>query len=762
MKSAKKANIQIAPKEAREAEDRTILTLVFLVSGVCGLLSFLGAMRGVAYSGALVYPTAAAVCLFLWFFRYRGRIAFLLGVLAVILGCVIAAFALMDTLWSQLLHLAASLSGDAELEQMNVTELAVLISALLSLFLFVMELLVKGHLTLYLLSTALLLLSPFIGVRLTAGGLLLTILFQGSFWAIQVRPVRRGRKNVVFSGGRGVQKRAAAAAGTLLVAAFLPACLLVSLFSEQFYDSVYDAEGFVYRSLSNLSGRASEPITGGVISRANNYRTGAAHLELTSSSRPTQTLYLRGFGGGIYTGGDWIRSSDEALFENMETAWEWNDSIASVYYSMYFVMNQNTLVDTPPTPVSLTIRHSGGVYGNAYVPYYSQRQRSWGGYGGSGSGTDGYTYRFYEQKDMHIDWKNVDEPFEEARDRYLTLQKAYMAEIQTAYTLVPAELLPRLTKLVEEHPLDDLNDITAFILYTLHSNTVYTLTPGWAPLNEDIVEYFVFEGQRGYCVHFAAAASLMYRLYGVPARYATGYMVSPDAFTLQEDGNWTATATDEDAHAWAEIFLPEYGWTPVEVTPASDGSIAASYPGFDRLEFDRRLMEHRWNMDIPSLPTRSEAYPDKETDVFFPVPEFDLAAHRDLLLIAGVCLGYSLLLLPFFLDYRRMRRRAMMKTMSCRMIFTRLLALLQYCNKLEGVSGTEPDFAERLSASVPALPLEDAMAFTEQVKAAAYGPDGGGYEDCGLALRIYRDAAEALYRELPWYRKLVFRLIKAF
>ena len=48
MKSAKKANIQIAPKEAREAEDRTILTRVFLVSGVCGLVSFLGAMRGVA------------------------------------------------------------------------------------------------------------------------------------------------------------------------------------------------------------------------------------------------------------------------------------------------------------------------------------------------------------------------------------------------------------------------------------------------------------------------------------------------------------------------------------------------------------------------------------------------------------------------------------------------------------------------------------------------------------------------------------------
>ncbi len=68
----------------------------------------------------------------------------------------------------------------------------------------------------------------------------------------------------------------------------------------------------------------------------------------------------------------------------------------------------------------------------------------------------------------------------------------------------------------------------------LQSHASYTLTPGRAPVNQDIVEYFLFENHEGYCVHFASAATLMYRLYGIPARYASGYAVEPSAFTQQE------------------------------------------------------------------------------------------------------------------------------------------------------------------------------------------------------------------------------------
>ena len=62
----------------------------------------------------------------------------------------------------------------------------------------------------------------------------------------------------------------------------------------------------------------------------------------------------------------------------------------------------------------------------------------------------------------------------------------------------------------------------------------------------------------------------MYRLYGIPARYAAGYAVSPEEFSPQEDGSFRAVLTDGQAHAWAEIYVDEAGWIPVEMTPPAE------------------------------------------------------------------------------------------------------------------------------------------------------------------------------------------------
>ena len=365
--------------------------------------------------------------------------------------------------------------------------------------------LIKSHLVLYLLTTGLLLLSPLWGVWAGVGEILLVALFQAAFWAMKIAELVH--KRGVFRGKRNLSGKSSITTGLILVAVFLAVFPLVAAHTEELYGFVYDAEGEAYRTMSRLSGKADELVTGGKIGRGNNYRTGTAHLELVTTAEPSETLYLRGFGGGEYTGGDWIRSSDEALFANIMARPDWQDneiSIANRYYGMYFVMNGSMQgnEDELPETVTLTIRHCNGVYGNAYVPYYSQRSNSWYNYDdyyGYGSQREGYVYRYYEQKDMMIDWENVSEAFEEQRDWYRRLQNAYVEEIQTAYTQVPEALLPRLTKLCQENPQKTLDEITAFILYTLHSNASYTLTPGWAPMNEDIVEYFLFEGGRGYC-----------------------------------------------------------------------------------------------------------------------------------------------------------------------------------------------------------------------------------------------------------------------
>lgn len=99
----------------------------------------------------------------------------------------------------------------------------------------------------------------------------------------------------------------------------------------------------------------------------------------------------------------------------------------------------------------------------------------------------------------------------------------------------------------------------------LSDNASYTLTPGKAPAGRDFTDYFLFENQKGYCVHFATAAVVMLRAMGVPARYAEGYIVTADDYKSAV-GGW-ANVKDYHAHAWVEIYYPGVGWQPFEMTP---------------------------------------------------------------------------------------------------------------------------------------------------------------------------------------------------
>ena len=87
------------------------------------------------------------------------------------------------------------------------------------------------------------------------------------------------------------------------------------------------------------------------------------------------------------------------------------------------------------------------------------------------------------------------------------------------------------------------------------------------PESEDYTEYFLFEQHKGYCVHFATAATLLFRMNDIPARYVSGYLVLPSDFKKNEDGTYTAVVTDERAHAWTEIFEQNIGFHPIEATP---------------------------------------------------------------------------------------------------------------------------------------------------------------------------------------------------
>lgn len=89
----------------------------------------------------------------------------------------------------------------------------------------------------------------------------------------------------------------------------------------------------------------------------------------------------------------------------------------------------------------------------------------------------------------------------------------------------------------------------------------YTLDLPDPPKNRDLVDYFLFDLQEGYCDYYASAMIVMARAVGVPARLASGY--AQGTFDPNTD-HWVVT--EKDAHSWVEVYFEGIGWVEFEPT----------------------------------------------------------------------------------------------------------------------------------------------------------------------------------------------------
>ena len=82
---------------------------------------------------------------------------------------------------------------------------------------------------------------------------------------------------------------------------------------------------------------------------------------------------------------------------------------------------------------------------------------------------------------------------------------------------------------------------------------------------QDYVDQFLFETKAGYCDNFSTSMVVMMRSIGIPARWVKGYAEGRDIGNT-EDGKNIYEITNNDAHSWVEVYVPNVGWMPFEPT----------------------------------------------------------------------------------------------------------------------------------------------------------------------------------------------------
>ena len=320
--------------------------------------------------------------------------------------------------------------------------------------------------------------------------------------------------------------------------------------------------------------------------------TGVDALKVTSVQRPSETVYLRGYIGETYTGNSFEPGAEEN-FQNAAAVWK-TDGDSSIYIqnlpflrTMYYEKQssgENT-GESDSAVNQITVENLNANPEYTYVPYDAFLNDVY-----QISNGDGAVCGQSRQDDIFSCYwrsnaKEILESYRDGKDTSGVLndtEKSYRNFCSTYDLQIPEKGLERLKKECAEAKeenhwgesetgaempdwavADEYEEIRKYVVKRLLRDCSYETDTDKLKDGQDFVETFLYDTKEGYSMHFAAAATMMFRMFGVPARYVTGY------YTDVYENEWT-TVTSDDAHAWVEIYLNGIGWLRDDPTPAAD------------------------------------------------------------------------------------------------------------------------------------------------------------------------------------------------
>lgn len=414
---------------------------------------------------------------------------------------------------------------------------------------------------------------------------------------------------------------------------------------------------FVQSGLSGLlnrydsTGGLAEGRLGGVSSVRPDFET---DLQVTFAPYSYETVYLRAFVGENYADNSWSSFRKQDAFLNSMT--DRLDQEKQADFQNFLSLREAMLLSkyhekqgTYSLYGKMDVTNVGANADYAYMPYYTMDSAVAGLSSSAGiltgSSPLGATipYTYYPMvneiltdeslfaaltpasSNQNISISDLISPSE------FLYEQIYGGYCQTQYCQVPSNLNESLDAVIDEigsteNALDAADKIADYF----NTHYTYSMTPGTTPYNADFIKYFLTRQNRGYCVHFASAGTMLLRRMGYPARYVEGYVIdsadiangdTTDAYysdylegsaPIGETGVITVDVTDGNAHSWIEVYQEGFGWIPVEVTPPSTGADNTDtsdfwqvFSGLFSLASDATASQNETQTEVPKKSTSS-------------------------------------------------------------------------------------------------------------------------------------------------------------
>ena len=341
-----------------------------------------------------------------------------------------------------------------------------------------------------------------------------------------------------------------------------------------------------------------------------------------SKNAPKTSMYFRGFYATNYENGSWT-INDNAFEEACKQAGYSQEEMSKLISGMTLALLEKAGV---ATAMDYRMSYMGGVGNVAYLPY----NFAWETLGDSYTFSGDYqvskkmfnkevTFTGIREGDLLKDPSLYTKYVKNAKDR--AIREWYNA-VAAQYLQVP-EGIDGISQAVEnilQYISDDdtssgeiygdetlnnalisnskRNEIVNVVRAYLDKELRYTMDLPELPEGMDAVEYALTISHKGYCMHYATAATLILRELGIPTRYVSGYVVLPGDFVYSEsDGAYVALVEDYRAHAWIEVYYDYIGWVPVEVTASvSEGSGMGEFPTLEEIP---DVPDHNQNPPTP-------------------------------------------------------------------------------------------------------------------------------------------------------------------